>query len=597
MSTFRCMRLRHCGAGLLALLIAVLLLLPLLSFADEELSSAGYRDQMVRVHLTRMALTDRIDLTLTSPYLLTNQQKEQIFLKEGTQLTFLLRNGEIYLHSQGIVQAVGEEVFLVRTGLNDKGESGFYRTNFEPLYMGDLLLQKHEEVLRPILSIHVEDYLLGVLPYEMSESFPLEALKAQAVTARTYALRKQDFNRPYDVVDTSNDQVFRGYVPGNLRCEQAVQETRGVCGFYKGNLAQCYYSASNGGQMELVESVWKTTEDFGYYTFGADEYDLANPESIVRSFEVRKDYSSEAAPYELRQLIAAHMGDILEDNDPECVRVERINALALADPVHEGSKLVKTLILNLDVSIRQKRAAITLIDSDTEEVSLFTVDSAPTPVAEPTAVSGSVSDSEYTYTPYRALDKALELRIPIFPDTEYVLGMDISGNFENEIWSVTEKKDRYLVEARRYGHGVGMSQRGAQQMAGVHEKDYQEILAFYYPGLQLRRFENQALTFAEIPELLMEEAGPAASPTPRPTLMPATMQAQTGQWFASVTEIAEDSSLNLRAEPNLSSEIRMRLYKNQRLLVLERCSQEGWVRVQTDTVEGYVMEKYLTRIQ
>lgn len=596
MSAFRCMRLRRYGAGLLALLIVVLLLLPLLSFADEELSSAGYRDQMVRVHLTRMALTDRIDLTLTSPYLLTNLQKEQIFLKEGTQLTFLLRNGEIYLHSQGIVQAVGEEVFLARTGLNDKGESGFYRTNFEPLYMGDLLLQKHEEVLRPILSIHVEDYLLGVLPYEMSESFPLEALKAQAVTARTYALRKQDFNRPYDVVDTSNDQVFRGYVPGNLRCEQAVQETRGVCGFYKGNLAQCYYSASNGGQMELVESVWKTNEDFGYYTFGADEYDLANPESVVRSFEVRKDYSSEAAPYELRQLIAAHMGDILEDNDPECVRVERINALSLADPVHEGSKLVKTLILNLDVSIRQKRAAITLIDSDTEEVSLFTVDSAPTPVAVPTAVPVA-SDSAYTYTPYRALDKAIELRIPIFPDAEYVLGMDISVNFENEIWSVTEKKDRYLVEARRYGHGVGMSQRGAQQMAGVHEKDYQEILGFYYPGLQLRRFENQALTFAEIPELLMEEAGPAASPTPRPTLMPVTMQAQTGQWFASVTEIAEDSSLNLRAEPNLSSEIRMRLYKNQRLLVLERCSQEGWVRVQTDTVEGYVMEKYLTRIQ
>ena len=291
------------------------------------------------------------------------------------------------------------------------------------------------------------------------------------------------------------------------------------------------------------------------------------------------------------------MGDVLEDNDPECVRVDRVNALSLTDPVHEGSKLMKTLILNLEVSVRQKREAVTLIDSDTEEVSLFLVEPSPTFVTEPTTAPTAVPECEYTYTPYRALDKEMELRVPIFPDAEYVFGMDISGNFENEIWSITEKADRYLVEARRYGHGVGMSQRGAQQMAGVHKKDYQEILAFYYPGLQLRRFGNQALTFAEIPELLMEEAGPAASPTPRPTLMPATMQAQTGQWFASVTEIAEDSSLNLRAEPNLSSEIRMRLYKNQRLLVVERCPQEGWVRVQTDTAEGYVMEKYLTRIQ
>ena len=140
-----------------------------------------------------------------------------------------------------------------------------------------------------------------------------------------------------------------------------------------------------------------------------------------------------------------------------------------------------------------------------------------------------------------------------------------------------------------------MSQRGAQQMASAHKKSYQEIMKFYYPGLKLMQYDDIPVNVAETEEALVEDAGPAASPTPRPTLMPLTLEKADGQWFASVTEITEDSSLNLRSEPNLSSEIKMRLYKNQRLLVLERCLQEGWVKVQTDSVEGYVMEKYLTR--
>ena len=72
----------------------------------------------------------------------------------------------------------------------------------------------------------------------------------------------QNPTQSYDLVDTTNDQVYRGYVPGNDRTERAIRETRGVCGFYRDQLAQCYYSASNGGQTELVETVWPTDEGF-----------------------------------------------------------------------------------------------------------------------------------------------------------------------------------------------------------------------------------------------------------------------------------------------------------------------------------------------
>ena len=60
--------------------------------------------------------------------------------------------------------------------------------------------------------------------------------------------------------------------------------------------------------------------------------------------------------------------------------------------------------------------------------------------------------------------------------------------------------------------------------------------------------------------------------------------------------IADDSSLNLRAEPSQSSEILMRLYKHQQLVVLEQCEDPAWVHVKTDVVEGYVMVSFLEKI-
>ena len=63
--------------------------------------------------------------------------------------------------------------------------------------------------------------------------------------------------------------------------------------------------------------------------------------------------------------------------------------------------------------------------------------------------------------------------------------------------------------------------------------------------------------------------------------------------MASVENIDEDSSLNLRAQPSAGAEILMRLYRHQKLIVLGQSDVPGWVYVKTDTVEGYVMESFL----
>lgn len=591
---------------LLALVLVLTLPLCIACAQEQTLPSAGTRDQTVRVYLSRLNLTDRMDLTLISPYSVTTQQGAQLHFQAGSEVAVLMKDGALYLYYEGMSQLAGQSVTLLRDVA--EGESGFRLTNYPALYAGDLQLDVIDGKVRPILSVHVEDYLLGVVPYEMSDSFPLEALKAQAVAARTYALRSQNPTQPYDLVDTTNDQVYRGYLPGNDQTERAIRETRGVCGFYRDQLAQCYYSASNGGQTELVETVWPTDEDFGYYAFGDDPYDVANPDSVVRTFELKKVYGDEeTAPYALRSLLATQFAGQLTslgyDPAPESVRVDAVSAVSVSGAASEDNKYMTRLTLTVSISGRtRKNAPAPVVDLNAEEVSLFEVveeTPSPTPTVQTTGFMPVVTVTPSptptpVYGPFTPIDEPFTLELDIFPTVERALGLDITAHYDNELWSVRETEAAYVIEARRFGHGVGMSQRGAQWMAAEHGKTYQEIIAFYYPGLTLMRYEDQPAQMTQPEAALAATPGPAPTPTPRPTLMPMTMTPQEGQWLATVTEIDDDSSLNLRKTPDLGGEILMRLYKGQKLLVLERCPQEGWVKVRTDVTEGYVVEEYLT---
>ena len=603
-------------AALTALLLLAGLAAPVLADSAEIPSAGQTIDPQVRVLLRRLQITDRIDVSLSSAYGLCTEQGTELYLPGGSQISFQLKEGSIFVYCGALTLNGGADLTLTRYADPGATEIGFRRVNYPALYQGDLRLKISEGALLPILTLHVEDYLLGVVPYEMSNSFPLEALKAQTVAARTYVLRKRSPDADYDVVDTTNDQVFRGYIPGYGNAEKAVEETYGVCGFYKGKLAQCYYAASNGGQTELVESVWPGGGDYGYYAVADDPYDVENPYSVVKSVTLQKSYTNEEhdiAPYGLRNLLATVLRDELTalgfDPAPASIRVNTVSDARLSG---EGKRM-DTLYLTVQISGRTRQdAAVPAVDSDQEEVSLVLEGSAetavPTPASFPSPeVSAAHSDassptpsatpsatSAPVYGPFTAIEQPFQLEIAIFPTAEKLLAMSISSNYENELWTLVETDTAYRLEARRFGHGVGMSQRGAEWMAGRYQKTYQEILAFYYPGMSLMRYDFAESALPAAPEALAATPGPAPTPTPRPTLMPVSEQPTDGQWIALVTGIDDDSSLNLRSLPDLSGDIVMRLYKNQRLLVLERCEEEGWVKVRTDAAEGYVMESYLT---
>ena len=595
-------------AALTALLLLAGLAAPVLADSAEIPSAGQTIDPQVRVLLRRLQITDRIDVSLSSAYGLCTEQGTELYLPGGSQISFQLKEGSIFVYCGALTLNGGADLTLTRYADPGATEIGFRRVNYPALYQGDLRLKISEGALLPILTLHVEDYLLGVVPYEMSNSFPLEALKAQTVAARTYVLRKRSPDADYDVVDTTNDQVFRGYISGYGNAEKAVEETYGVCGFYKGKLAQCYYAASNGGQTELVESVWPGGGDYGYYAVADDPYDVENPYSVVKSVTLQKSYTNEEhdiAPYGLRNLLATVLRDELTalgfDPAPASIRVNAVSDARLSG---EGKRM-DTLYLTVQISGRTRQdAAVPAVDSDQEEVSLVLDGSAetaaPTPGSSPSPEVSAVPSATPSatpapvYGPFTAIEQPFQLEIAIFPTAEKLLAMSISSNYENELWTLVETDTAYRLEARRFGHGVGMSQRGAEWMAGRYQKTYQEILAFYYPGMSLMRYDFAESALPAAPEALAATPGPAPTPTPRPTLMPVSEQPTDGQWIALVTGIDDDSSLNLRSLPDLSGDIVMRLYKNQRLLVLERCEEEGWVKVRTDAAEGYVMESYLT---
>ena len=104
--------------------------------------------------------------------------------------------------------------------------------------------------------VELETYLEGVLPGEMPASFPLEALKAQAVIARTYALSRLGSDPDYDLCATSRCQVYLGRVEANPRYRAAIRATRGRLLAYRGRPVKAVYHADSGGRTASSREVW-----------------------------------------------------------------------------------------------------------------------------------------------------------------------------------------------------------------------------------------------------------------------------------------------------------------------------------------------------
>lgn len=570
------------------LVICMMFVLLLCSVCGSQANAQ--MNSTIRVWLKRLKVEDTLRIDVRGTYML---EDGSMLFGDGAELAIALRDDQLVLHANQMAVVIGKEMKLVRCE-----ESGALRLNdSDGLYEGDLWLSVQDGVIRPVLHIFIEDYLLGVVPYEMGDSFPLEALKAQAIAARTYALKRSGYpDQDYDVEDTTNDQAFKGRSDSSPLSEQAVLETAGLCGTYKDNLADCYYSASNGGQTELGEHVWPTDEPdaYGYMDMRDDPFDYENDASTVKRFTLKKKPGEDGVGSALHSAMVAALKEPLEalgyTAEDNLVRIDEIVDVLLMEPkFDEPSRLMTQVQFDVRLSVREYTDTSAVEASPAPVIALE-------PPAEETPAPTPGPASTPAYSPYKAIEGVFSVVLPVFPDAEKAMGLSINV-YQNELMRVVDIGSAFMFESRRYGHGVGMSQRGAQQMAAKYSMTCEQILAFYYPGMEVKPYPGEREPLPTPDMELMATPAPTPSPTPRPTLMPVTREKlPRGAYIAVVSNISEESSLNLRERPSLSSDVLRRLYKNQELIVLKD-TDDGWSHVKTDVIEGYVRSEYLQTVQ
>ena len=553
------------------IILSVLLLLPSIPLAHGE-----KMDGVVRVLLTKLNLTDRVEISLDGSYTLNG-----IAFQRGSDLIVSCASGSLMVYYEGMSMDAGQSLTLTRHAVPEGQENGLRFNGSYELHPGDLVLSIQSRQLRPVLYAPVEEYLLGVVPYEMSDSFPLEALKAQAVAARTYALKRIGAHADYDVVDNTNDQAYYGVKKEHTNAARAVQETKGVCGYYKGKMADCYYSASNGGQTELVNHVWGEG-DYGYLTMIDDPYDLENRESVVKSAALPKIISTHSQFMGLENEILGMLSETMEsmgyDGDSRYIRITGIENAELTLPLYTDSPSKIMTLLKLTLQVEGRKL---IIQDEEEEISIFAL-----PTEEPL-------QKNETWSKMQPLPKPIIIALDIFPFVESTLNLSINGG-SNEIMTIRETETAFILESRRYGHGVGMSQRGAQCMAGNYDWNYLQILRFYYPGMDLKTLNYSFSLPKPLGQSFLSTPAPAATPTPRPTAQPLQTTPGPNQSLVIVDNIGVNSYLNLRAEPNTQSSVTKQLYYGQQLIVLEDLGE--WLKVRMDDLTGFVMRSFVNPV-
>jgi len=151
-------------------------------------------------------------------------------------------------------------------------EGEFIYVNGRP-YRGDLTVIGQKDALGAVNELPIEDYVAGIINNEISSKWQENAVKAQAVIARTYALhhKKKRAVESYHVEGTVMGQVYNGAASEDTAARKAVRETRGEALYYNNAPALAVYHSNAGGMTDASKDVWKS--DFPYLVSVGSPYD------------------------------------------------------------------------------------------------------------------------------------------------------------------------------------------------------------------------------------------------------------------------------------------------------------------------------------
>jgi len=147
----------------------------------------------------------------------------------------------------------------------DLGDTGAYRGTIKVVRSGSRLMM--------INTVPLESYLRGVVPHEVSPSWPAESLKTQAAAARAYGLSSRQPSKSWDVYCDVRDQAYVGVGIENSRTDTAIRATAGVVPSYGGKPIMAFYSSCSGGHTENIELAWSGASKIAYLKGVKDPYD------------------------------------------------------------------------------------------------------------------------------------------------------------------------------------------------------------------------------------------------------------------------------------------------------------------------------------
>lgn len=303
-------------------------------------------------------------------------------------------------------------------------------------YRGRLQLLPAAGQLRAINHVPLESYLPSVVGSEMPASWPQAALRAQAVAARTYALRQRRPGEAFDLQATVMSQVYKGLEAETASTREAVAATRGQVLMHGPNLINAVFHSSSGGRTENSGDIWRQQLP---YLVSVPDYDQGSP---VHSWEQRFE------PEQLRELFA-EIGGLTRIDVLSTTATGRVREARVVGPA--GTRVLTGPELRSRLRLRSTQVRFTVVEPE------LALGLPPLPPLPP--LPGALP-AVPTRSPQLA---PAPLRVP---------------------------QPSLLVVGRGFGHGVGMSQWGALAMAQRGDS-YEQILQHYYRGTALRTYPGR----------------------------------------------------------------------------------------------------------
>ena len=307
-------------------------------------------------------------------------------------------------------------------------------------YRGRLQLRRQGNSLQAINHIAVEAYLPSVVGSEMPASWPQSALRAQAVAARTYALRQRRPGEPFDLQATVASQVYKGVDSETESTREAVAATRAQVLTYGGTLIEAVFHSSSGGSTEASGELWAQQLP---YLVAVPDFDDQSP---VRSWQERFE------PDQLRQLFA-ETGGVQALSVSARSASGRVRELRIQGPL--GAVSLTGAQLRKRLGLRSTWIELELIQST----------GAPALAAAPSVATEPLEPGDLS-------------QVPPLPPPPPPLSL-----------SSPVPLAALLIRGRGFGHGIGMSQWGAYALAR-RGLAYNAILSHYYPGTQLDAYRD-----------------------------------------------------------------------------------------------------------